>query len=230
MTIMCFRLCGEGADTLAVGDKITVTGIIKNYNGTIEFDQGCTLDALVKGEGEVPVAPENPKEIVDAAFALEAGKTLPYAATLTGKITNIEKISEQYGDICLTIAVEGSDGEKELYCYYLKPTEGIDLATLAVGDVITVTGNLKNYNGTIEFISCSFELANTDAGEEDDNQTGDDTTDDTTGDTTDDTTTDTNGNGATNDTTSPVTGDNVGALAMVAIAAAAVILYTNKKR
>jgi hypothetical protein len=41
--IMCYRLKGEGAENLAVGDKITVTGIMKNYKGTIEFDAGCTL-------------------------------------------------------------------------------------------------------------------------------------------------------------------------------------------
>ena len=32
----------------ADGATITVTGTIKNYKGTIEFDKGCTLDAIVK--------------------------------------------------------------------------------------------------------------------------------------------------------------------------------------
>lgn len=41
--ILCFRLGGEGADTLKEGDEITVKGIIKNYKGTIEFDAGCAL-------------------------------------------------------------------------------------------------------------------------------------------------------------------------------------------
>lgn len=44
--IQCFRLGGEGADAIKVGDTITVTGILKNYKGTIEFDAGCTLDAI----------------------------------------------------------------------------------------------------------------------------------------------------------------------------------------
>ena len=48
--IQCYRLTGEGVATLQVGDKITVEGIIKNYKGTIEFDKGCTLDAVVKAE------------------------------------------------------------------------------------------------------------------------------------------------------------------------------------
>ena len=41
--VQCYRLKGEGADTLAEGDVITVTGTIKNYKGTIEFDAGCTF-------------------------------------------------------------------------------------------------------------------------------------------------------------------------------------------
>ena len=48
--VQCYRLSGEGAKDLAVGDTITVTGTIKNYKGTIEFDKGCTLDAVVKAE------------------------------------------------------------------------------------------------------------------------------------------------------------------------------------
>ena len=41
--VQCFRLAGEGADALAVGDEITVEGTIKNYKGTIEFDAGSTF-------------------------------------------------------------------------------------------------------------------------------------------------------------------------------------------
>ena len=46
--IQCFRLSGEGADQLAEGDTVTVTGILKNYKGTVEFDAGCTLVAIQK--------------------------------------------------------------------------------------------------------------------------------------------------------------------------------------
>ena len=41
--IKCFRMTGNGADNLAEGDKITVTGTIKNYKGTVEFDAKCTF-------------------------------------------------------------------------------------------------------------------------------------------------------------------------------------------
>ncbi len=38
--IQCFRLKGEGAADLAVGDVIVVKGTLKNYKGTYEFDAG----------------------------------------------------------------------------------------------------------------------------------------------------------------------------------------------
>ena len=41
--IQCYRLKGEGAKDLKVGDQITVEGILKNYKGTYEFDAGCQL-------------------------------------------------------------------------------------------------------------------------------------------------------------------------------------------
>ena len=46
--IQCFRLSGEGADKLAEGDTVTVTGTLKNYKGTVEFDAGCTLVEVQK--------------------------------------------------------------------------------------------------------------------------------------------------------------------------------------
>ncbi len=163
--IMCYRLKGDGAEALAVGDTITVTGTLKNYKGTIEFDAGCTLDSVAKGEGaesedvtepaEAVTAPEDPAEIVAAAYALEAGSALPYTATLTGTILSIDtEYSEQYGNITVTIQV-GDLAEQPIMCFRLK---GEGAETLAVGNTITVTGTLKNYNGTIEFdAGCSLD-------------------------------------------------------------------------
>ena len=51
--IQCYRLSGEGADGLAVGDTITVTGTLKNYMGKVEFDQGCEVIDIVKGEAPI---------------------------------------------------------------------------------------------------------------------------------------------------------------------------------
>jgi len=160
--IMCYRLQGEGCETLAVGDYITVTGTIKNYKGTIEFDAKCNLDNVVKAAGsttDTPVA-EEPVEVVPviaAADLLEAVKVMEtatnmaddatFAAVLKGTVASIDtEYSEQYGNISITINVDGTD--KTLYCFRLK---GEGAATLAVGDAVSIVGTISKYKGAPQF-------------------------------------------------------------------------------
>lgn len=152
-TIQCFRLKGDGADSIAVGDVITVTGVLKNYNGTIEFDAGCTLDSYATA-----------KATVEAAYALAGGASMEGTQTLTGVITKVDTAySAQYKNVTVTIQV-GDMADKLIQCYRLK---GLGAAILQVGDTVTVSGIIKNYvkddKSTIEFDSgCvleSFEAA-----------------------------------------------------------------------
>ncbi len=150
-TIQCFRLAGEGADEIKIGDTITVTGVIKNFNGTIEFDAGCTLDSYVPGTPDVEIY-ETPEEIVNAAYELTVGETLSggHIYTLTGVIVSVDtEYSEQYKNVTVTIVVNGMT-DKAIQCYRLKG-DGADV--IAVGDTITVSGTIVNYGGTIEFNS-----------------------------------------------------------------------------
>ncbi len=139
-TVQCFRLCGEGVATLAVGDTIVVQGNIKNYNGTIEFDKNCVLLKDAKAY--------NYLKTLKAAYALEKGAALEGTRVLSGVITAIPTAySEKYGNITVNIVVNGLE-DMVVQCYRLT---GEGVATLAVGDTITVAGNLKNYNGIVEF-------------------------------------------------------------------------------
>lgn len=47
--IKCYRLKGNGIKDIKPNDTITVKGIIKNFNGIIEFDTGCTMTKRVAG-------------------------------------------------------------------------------------------------------------------------------------------------------------------------------------
>ena len=154
--IQCYRLKGEGADMIGEGDTITVTGTLKNYYGTVEFDAGCNLDSY-------KLVPKTPEEIVNAAYGLAEGAALEGTFTLTGVITAVNTpYSEQYKNVTVTIVV-GDMTDKPIQCYRLKG-EGADL--IAVGDTITVTGTLKNYYGTVEFdAGCNLD-SYTKAGEE----------------------------------------------------------------
>ena len=135
--IQCYRLKGEGAADLKVGDAITVEGILKNYKGTYEFDAGCELI----GYGEFV----DQKALLKAAFALGEGASMDYPAVMTGVVTKIDSPwNEEYGNISVVMDVDG----QAMLCYRLK---GEGAKDIAVGDVITVAGIIKNYNGTIEF-------------------------------------------------------------------------------
>jgi hypothetical protein len=64
--IKCYCLAGNGADVIARGYTITVSGVIKNFNGTIEFDRGCFLESYV--EGEAPATPAGAVEYVFSGY------------------------------------------------------------------------------------------------------------------------------------------------------------------
>ncbi len=139
-TIQCYRLTGEGAKDLAVGDDITVEGIIKNYKGTIEFDKGCVL----VGYGEII----SQKAIVDAAYALEDGLSMTAPTALAGEVVSIDTAwSDEYQNITVTIVCDGLT-EQPIQCYRLT---GEGAKDLAVGSKVAVYGTIKNYKGTIEF-------------------------------------------------------------------------------
>ena len=149
--IECYRMKGEGVADIKIGDIITVTGTLKNYNGTIEFDAGCIMESCMVGE-RVEV-PKDPKQIVEAAYKLGANESLPYEVTLTGTIISVDyAYDENYGNITVTIEIEGCP-TKPIKCYRMK---GAGADALSVGDTITVTGYITNYVGpsgysTIEF-------------------------------------------------------------------------------
>lgn len=138
--IQCFRLVGDGAEALAVGDEITVEGVIKNYNGTVEFDAKCKL--IGKGEHI------DQSKTVNAAYSLAEGESMASPVILKGVISKIDTAwSDQYKNITVTIIVDGIT-DKPIMCFRLKG-EGAD--RLAEGQTINVYGTIKNYQGTVEF-------------------------------------------------------------------------------
>ncbi len=149
--IQCFRLVGEGIENLSVGDVLTVTGTIKNYNGTIEFDAKCTADYIYSANNEQAIEmPTTVEGIIETAYSLESGKGLPESCTLTGVITSVDSAYDAaYSNVTVTIVVNNMT-DKPVQCFRLKG-DGAD--TIAVGDTITVTGYIVNYNGTVQFNS-----------------------------------------------------------------------------
>ena len=146
MPILCYRMKGEGIENILVGNIITVSGTIKNYEGTIEFDSGCVCEKIEKGDAIE--APTDPGQILKDAYALADGASLPYQTTLTGTVTAITApYDANYGNISVEIVVDGYT-QYPILCYRLK---GDGVEDIAIDDLITVTGMIKNYKGTIEF-------------------------------------------------------------------------------
>ena len=72
-----------------------------------------------------------------------------FSSHVTGTVkADPTDISEYNGEweCKLTITVEG----KDIFCYYLKGTEN-QIKNIKAGDTITVSGTIKNFNGTVEF-------------------------------------------------------------------------------
>ena len=144
--VQCFRLVG--GEDLAEGDHIVVTGILKNYKGTIEFDAKCTYSktaSIAEAKGLV---------VLEQAYALAEGKAMNAKAQLTGTIVKIDTpYSADYKNITVTIKVDGAaDDDHNIQCFRLVGGED-----LVVGDHITVTGLIKNYKGTVEFdAKCTY--------------------------------------------------------------------------
>ena len=136
--VQAYRLKG-GAD-LKVGDEIIVVGSLKRYKDTFEFDAGAEyVDASATLE-LVKAA-----MVVEQLYALEAGDSLKGLYTLPGVVTEIvTPYSADYKNI--TVNIQVTDEEHLVQCYRLAGGE-----ELKVGDVITVTGNLKRYKDTFEF-------------------------------------------------------------------------------
>ncbi|MBQ8868844.1 MAG: hypothetical protein IJ027_03890, partial [Oscillospiraceae bacterium] len=89
-------------------------------------------------------------EAYTEAQALAHNEKLSYSVTATGKITAVNNAySEQYSNITVTIDVDGTS----IKCYRAKGdsnnTETVK--TLAVGDTITITGQLAKFYENVQF-------------------------------------------------------------------------------
>ena len=106
-------------------------------------------------EEVLPTVPDNytSADLVDVLYQLLPGQTLEGPFTITGKVTSIKYAYDPgYNNISVNIVVEGKE-DKPVLLYRLNCAtyEGAD--KLKVGDTVTASINLTNYNGTYETTS-----------------------------------------------------------------------------
>ena len=167
-------LLAFAAPLAAIAGELTVSKYDVDGNSTIEISDVTALINSLGGEGGVDLNNDGASnigdvtallnyltgnytaaDIVEGAYELEAGATTDDAYTLTGTVTSIDTpYAAQYGNITVTIVVDNMPNNP-IQCYRMKGTNGVDVSLVGVGDVITVTGKLKNYVkndvSTIEF-------------------------------------------------------------------------------
>ena len=145
-------------DDLQVGDEVVVCGKVKNYKGTMEFDQGNYLVSLKKGEGggETTAAPgtlEKPLTVPEALAYIDglgADKQSP-TGYVKGKIAAITEVDTgQYGNATYLISDDGTENVPTLQIYrgYSLGGEKFQSANeIKVGDEVIITGKLVNFKG-----------------------------------------------------------------------------------
>ncbi|MBQ6718444.1 MAG: hypothetical protein IJN22_06055 [Clostridia bacterium] len=231
-------------DAPVAGDTVKLYGKIGYYSSAAQMKNAWIVEVT---PGETP-APENNDPAAESVLTIEQALALGATKThntytenkyyVTGVITEIYnetygnmKITDEAGNILTVYGTWDETGEIRFDAMETKP---------AVGDTVTVYGVIGQYNGTAQMKNGWFKAAPA-VDDDDDDTTGGNTTggDSTTGGattggaTTGGSTTNNNANTNTNtdnSTTSPDTGDNVGAFAVMAIAAAAVVIAASKKR
>ena len=230
-------------DAPVAGDTVKLYGKIGYYSSAAQMKNAWIVEVT---PGETP-APENNDPAAESVLTIEQALALGATKThntytenkyyVTGVITEIYnetygnmKITDEAGNILTVYGTWDETGEIRFDAMETKP---------AVGDTVTVYGVIGQYNGTAQMKNGWFKAAPA-VDDDDDDTTGGNTTggDSTTGGattggaTTGGSTTNNNANTNTNtdnSTTSPDTGDNVGAFAVMAIAAAAVVIAASKK-
>ena len=136
--VLLYRIKGEGADTVKVGDTITVRSGVTNYNGTFETVSGGLIEELIPGEGgNTPVVPPvtdaTEMTIPEVLAAAEGTKVI-----VKGTVKSFKYAWDDGFGNCSPYIVD--DNGNELLCFRLS-------TKVNVGDQITVTGTVTAYNG-----------------------------------------------------------------------------------
>lgn len=121
MPIKCYRLSGSGADQIGVGDTITVTGTIVNYQHSsgdteVEFTQGCTLVSWTDGGSTTPDIPDQPDTPDTPDVPAGEGVTLSFADKANRTEFSTEKqVWQQNG---ITVTNEKASSASNVADYY----------------------------------------------------------------------------------------------------------------
>ena len=137
--------------TSADGTTVTVTTTV---SATTASTVKPTTTTATKKPTTAATASSADKLLVDRAFQLAQNEKIE-DVSLTGIVTSSQGYSAGYGNATFDLQVEGTGGEKTIYCYRVKPADA-GRTEVSVGDIVTLTGTIQNYKGTIEFYPADY--------------------------------------------------------------------------
>ena len=145
-------------EDLTVGKTVVVTGALKKYNSTYEFDKTSSIISI-DGQGSGGDTPSSnhgtaaaPLTVAQAIALIDAESTVS-EAYVKGKISKIDSYNATYKSITYWISDDGTT-TTQLQVYSGKGLNGADFASkedLTVGKTVVIKGALKKYNSTYEF-------------------------------------------------------------------------------
>ncbi|GJG37312.1 hypothetical protein PRLR5107_24670 [Prevotella lacticifex] len=138
-------------DQIKVGDKVVVKGKLIDYKGTLELGQRNYIYSL-NGKttaGDEPVEPKDTASYtVDQALSvLVSDAETTDVVYITGKISQIDEVSAQYGNATYYISDDGTTANQLMVFRgkYLNNEKFTAEDQIKVGDEVKIAGVLKNY-------------------------------------------------------------------------------------
>ena len=138
-----------GHEALNVGDKISVTGKIMNYNNAPEIKNGDVV-IIERATVQIDTIDASVCEALEEGSSLNAGDYSDDVFKVYGRLKGTDQVNNN-GQHTFEMAC----GEDVFKPYNCKGAEGLELGK---GDSVVVIGKLYNYNGTIEISNGTVEL------------------------------------------------------------------------
>jgi uncharacterized protein YjdB len=147
--VQAYRLktTAELAEKIKAGAEVMVKGKLKKFNSTLEFDSGCELVKIIAEAPEIvdntnygtAAEPLTISELIQEASSLAQGATSNQIFYATGVLKNNPSGNNNKFDL--------TDGQNEFMVY------SSDITTAYQNDTIVISGYVKNYSGTLEFVN-----------------------------------------------------------------------------
>ena len=153
-TVHCYYAnMPEGEAALNVGDKVTVKGLLQNYNGSAQFKNGDVAAILERIQIDIDTIESSVCEVIEEGEALNSGEKTTDYFIVEGVVSSIKSEMNQYNQESFWMVCDANN--KELQAYNAVMKDGEDAK---IGDKVKVIGRIENYNGTIELSAASAEV------------------------------------------------------------------------